>query len=556
MRAILVTTIPVVLVLLVVLVASSFISRVLPAAVPRPLVQMAIGALIGLSPALQVDLDPQLFFLLFVPPLLFFDGWRIPNEDLVHDRVVNLQLALGLVAFTVVGIGWFVHWLIPGMPLAVAFAFAAAVSPTDAISVTSTAGNLPIASRMMRILSSESLLNDATGLVCLHFAVVAVLTGNFFLSQALLDFMWIATGGIALGFATTLVVAGGSNLLALRMGEEAGVQIVTSVLIPFLAYALAEALHCSGVLAAVSAGLAMSYVETSGIASATTRVQRTSVWETIHFATNGIVFILLGEQLPKLIAATDRALYAVGERHVSWLLLYVIVIYAALIVIRCLWLAIVLPRELLWANNSRSIRQFKWRELAVMTLASPRGAITLAGAMTLPFWLRDGVPFPGRDMVILLAMGIILISLIAAGTALPALLRTMDTTEPSNDRQENMARVFSAKAALDAVSRIEQDLKGANAYNDNHAHALSRLNELYSTVIESKSRDGRAAEKSRETESVGRELRISAIKAERDAIFELLREQKIDSELADKLIRELDLLQTHHDEQQDPKSKR
>lgn len=103
------TTIPVVLVLLVALVISSFVARGLPSAVPRPLAQIALGALIGLSPALQVDLDPKLFFLLFVPPLLFFDGWRIPSEDLVQDRVVNLQLALGLVALTVVGIGWFVH---------------------------------------------------------------------------------------------------------------------------------------------------------------------------------------------------------------------------------------------------------------------------------------------------------------------------------------------------------------------------------------------------------------------------------------------------------------
>lgn len=549
------TTIPVVLVLLVALVISSFVARGLPSAVPRPLAQIALGALIGLSPALQVDLDPKLFFLLFVPPLLFFDGWRIPSEDLVQDRVVNLQLALGLVALTVVGIGWFVHWLIPGVPLPVAFAFAAVVSPTDAISVTSTVGNLPVARRMLRILTSESLLNDATGLVCLHFAAAAALTGYFSVSQALFNFIWIATGGIAVGFATALLIARGANWLALRVGEEPGVQIVISVLIPFLAYALAEALHCSGVLAAVSAGLTMSYVETSGSASATTRVQRTSVWETIHFAANGVVFILLGEQLPKLIAATDRALYSVGERHVTWLVLYVVAIYVALMIIRCIWLAIVLPRDLLWTSDVKSTRQFNWRELAVMTLASPRGAITLAGAMTLPVWLSAGVPFPARDMVILLAMGIILISLIATGGAVPTLLKKMNTVEPSNDREEDVARVFSAKAALDAVSRIEQELKSDNEYNDNHAQAVSRLHKLYSTVIESKSRDGRAAEQSRATESVGRELRVSAIKAEREAIFALLREQKIDSGLADKLIRELDLLQTHHDEQQTQKPK-
>lgn len=543
------TTIPVVLVLLVALVISSFISRTLPSVVPRPLAQIAIGAGIGMFPTLQVDLDPELFFLLFVPPLLFFDGWRIPNEDLVQDRVVNLQLALGLVALTVLGIGWFVHWLIPAMPFPVAFAFAAAVSPTDAISVASIAGNRPAAKRMMRILTSESLLNDATGLVCLRFAVAAVLTGVFSIPQALLHFIWIATGGIVVGVATALVIARGCNWLVLRVGEEPGVQIVISVLIPFLAYSLAETLHCSGILAAVCGGIAMSYVETSGVGSAATRVQRTSVWETIHFSANGIVFILLGEQLPKHVAAANQALSAVGERHLSWLVLYVIVIYMGLIAIRCIWLLVVLPRELLWSSAGRR-RQLKWRELAVMVLASPRGAITLAGAMTLPFSLSNGVAFPARDLVILLAMGIIFVSLIATSVALPTLLNELNDSEQVDHRQENMARVVSAKAALDAVAHLEQELKENNAYSDNHAQALSRLHDLYSTVIEAKSQDGWAARQNRETESVGRELRVSTIKVERDAIFSLLREQKISSEVAEKLVRELDLLEAHHDEQQ------
>ena len=538
------TILPVLLVLLLALIVSSFVSRALPAAVPRPLVQIAMGAALGISPALHIDLDPELFFLLFIPPLLFFDGWRIPNKDLVEDRAINLQLALGLVFLTVLAIGWFVHWLIPGMPLSVAFAFAAAVSPTDAISVVATAGKLPVARRTLRILTSESLLNDATGLVCLRFAVAATLTGSFSLSAVLLNFVWIAVGGIMIGLVTALAIARACNWLSLRVGEEPGVQVVISLIIPFLAYAVAEAVHCSGILAAVCAGVAMSYVEAAGTGSATTRVQRTSVWETIHFSINGIVFVMLGEQLPKLLAAADQALYAVGERHLSWGIVYVLVIYLALMLIRGIWLRVVLPREVLWPDESKS-----WRQWAVMTVASPRGAVTLAGAMTLPYSLSNGAAFPARDMVIVLSMGVILLSLIVAGIALPALLQNQkENVAISDSREEDMARVFSARAALNAINNLKHELKLKGEYHGTHSEALSNLHKLYSSVVEEKSRSGWEAEQSRASESIERDLRVAVIKAERDAIFELLREERINSEIADKLVRELDLLQTHHDE--------
>jgi CPA1 family monovalent cation:H+ antiporter len=431
------------------------------------------------------------------------------------------------------------------MPLSVAFAFAAAVSPTDAISVVSTAGHLPVARRTLRILTSESLLNDATGLVCLRFAVAATLTGSFSLSTVLLTFVWMVVGGIVIGLVSALAIARACNWLSLRVGEEPGVQVVISLVIPFLAYVLAEAAHSSGILAAVCAGIAMSYVEAAGTGLATTRVQRTSVWETVHFSINGIVFIMLGEQLPKLLAAADQALFAVGERHLSWGIVYVLLIYLALMLIRGIWLKIVLPREVLCPDESTS-----WRQWSVMTVASPRGAITLAGAMTLPYSLGNGAAFPARDMVIVLSMGIILLSLIVAGLALPALLKNQEENadDSSDAREENLARVFSARAALNAISDLERELKTKGEYQSTHSDALSSLHQLYSSVIESKSRSGREAERSRASENIERELRVAVIKAERDAIFELLREERINSEVADKLIRELDLLQTHHDE--------
>ncbi len=294
-------TITIVLALLFAVVVSGFISRLLPFPVPRPLVQIALGAAIGLAANWRVTLDPEIFFLLFLPPLLFLDGWRIPREELFKDGKTILELALGLVIFTVVGMGLIIHWMIPAMPLAVAFALAAVVSPTDPIAVSAIAQRVPIPKRMMHILEGESLLNDASGLVCLRFAIAAALTGTFSAHDAALNFLWVAFGGIAIGAGVTWLVARAKAWVSRRLGEDSGSQILISLLIPFGAYLAAEHLHCSGILAAVSAGLTMGFVEAKGQALATTRIRRNTVWDVIQFAANGVIFVLLGEQLPMIL---------------------------------------------------------------------------------------------------------------------------------------------------------------------------------------------------------------------------------------------------------------
>ncbi len=177
-------TVAIILVLLLAVVVSSFLSRMLPFSIPRPLIQIALGAAIGVFGHFSVSLDPDIFFLLFLPPLLFLDGWRIPKEELSKDLGTILELALGLVVFTVLGVGLFLHWMIPAMPLPVAFALAAVVSPTDPIAVSAIAQRVTVPKRIMHILEGESLLNDASGLVCMRFAVAAMLTGAFSLADA------------------------------------------------------------------------------------------------------------------------------------------------------------------------------------------------------------------------------------------------------------------------------------------------------------------------------------------------------------------------------------
>jgi monovalent cation/hydrogen antiporter len=288
-----VETIAVVLFLLLAVVVGGALARMSPVPLPLPLVQIALGSIIASVANPGVTLKPDIFFLLFLPPLLFLDGWRIPKEGLFRDKGTILELALGLVVFTVVGVGFFINWMIPEMPVAIAFALAAIVSPTDPIAVSAIADRVPIPKRLMHILEGESLLNDASGLVCMRFAVGAAVTGTFSLVDALGTFLSVAIGGIALGVGVTWIVTVAKNWVSRHFGEETGSQILISLLIPFGAYLLAEHLHCSGILAAVAAGVTMGYVEQTGQALAVTRVRRSAVWDTVQFAANGIIFVLL-----------------------------------------------------------------------------------------------------------------------------------------------------------------------------------------------------------------------------------------------------------------------
>src|SRR3954471_1869718 len=193
--------------MLVAVVLSEAITTALPFAIPLPLVQIALGALLAAAVDVEVPLAPDIFFLLFIPPLLFLDGWRIPKRGLFKDAGTILELALGLVVFTMLGMGFFIHWLIPAVPLAVAFALAAILSPTDPIAVSAITSRVPVPRRMMHILEGESLLNDASGLVCMRFALAAALTGAFSLPQAVASFLWVALGGLSIGVGLTWVVA-------------------------------------------------------------------------------------------------------------------------------------------------------------------------------------------------------------------------------------------------------------------------------------------------------------------------------------------------------------
>jgi Na+/H+ antiporter len=542
-------TITIVLVLLLAVVVSEYLSRMLRLPIPRPLVQIALGGAIGLIGDFQVTLNPDIFFLLFLPPLLFLDGWRIPKEELVRDSKTILALAFGLVVFTVLGVGLFIHAMIPAMPLAVAFALAAVLSPTDPIAVSAIAARVPIPKRMMNILEGESLLNDASGLVCLRFAVAAALTGTFSLYEATADFVWVAVGGLGVGFVVTSIINAAKNWMARHYGEDTGSQILISLLIPFAAYLLAEHLECSGILAAVSAGVTMSFSEASGQAMATTRVRRSTVWDMIQFAANGIIFVLLGEQLPAILRSAAETVRLTGHHDPGWLLIYVLAINLALAVLRFAWAWVSLGFSLFRARRRGIvIERPSWRFVVAMSLAGVRGAITLAGVLTLPLVLNDGSPFPARDLAIFLAMGVIVLSLVAASIGLPLLLHGLHLETNTGQRaEENRARMAAAEAAIAEVERVQHELAEGKPDADLYVAAAARIMDLYRARIEAQSRASEDAALARQIEAIEARLRVAGLKAERTAIFRLLRTRKIGSETARKLVRELDLMEARYE---------
>ncbi|WP_171898050.1 Na+/H+ antiporter [Xylella taiwanensis] len=538
-------SIQVVLAMLLVVAASGYLVRIIPFSMPLPLVQIALGAVISGVFDYGHKLQPELFFLLFLPPLLFLDGWRIPKQGLFRDKNTILELALGLVVFTVLGVGFLIHWMIPTMPLPLAFALAAILSPTDPVALSSITARVPIPKRMMHILEGESLLNDATGLVCFQFAIAALLTGHFSLMAASLTFVWVLLIGLSLGAATTYVFCGVQGWIWRHFGGEPGAAILINLLIPFAAYLLAESMHASGILAAVAAGITMSYVELNGNAPGTMRVQRWAVWEMVQFAFNGIIFVLLGEQLPGILNDVIDSAQQAGHMNPAWLLVYVGVISVGLMLLRFVWAWVSLQWTLFYAayRGEQHISP-PWQIVVVASLSGVRGAVTLAGVLTLPLLMPDGSPLPARQLVIFLAASVILVSLLLASVVLPYLLRGLELPEESSyEQEEDFARRASAQAALEAVERLRQRLVEDSANAERYNEAANQVSQLYQRKLGAVDLAKADPQETKVFEQVVRRFRQVGLAAERDELFRLARESHISDELSRRMVRNLDLIE-------------
>ena len=533
-----------VLILLMLVGISRLLGRVIP--LPLPLVQIAAGAVLAWPTlGLHVALEPELFLFLFLPPLLFSDGWRMPKREFWRLRGPILTLAVGLVLFTVVGAGYFIHWLLPTIPLPVAFALAAVLSPTDAVAVSAIAQNrLP--APLMHMLQGEALMNDATGLVTFKFALVAAITGVFSLANASLTFILVACGGLAIGVALSWLVGRLRAWMIARGWDDPATHVVFMLLLPFAAYVLAERLGASGILSAVAAGMMQSWLDLLP-RQTSTRLLNRSVWSLLEFAFNGLIFLLLGLQLPDIIKAVVRL-----ETHLWPTLMYrildVVVIFLVLIALRFIWVQSIWRLSGVW-RRWRGKQELTMvptaRSCWILTVGGVRGAVTLAGVMSIPLLLNEGLDFPERELLIFIAAGVILLSLIVACIALPLLLRGI--AQSSDDAMRTEVREAwrrTAEAAIHALETeevIDPDHPPDAAQAALAAELKARIMSEYRHQLDVFNDSAEAQALASKMDELEGRLRLKALRAQRLELYSLRRHHEIGDDVLSEILRDLDL---------------
>ena len=533
-----------VLILLMLVSVSRLVARVVP--LPLPLLQIAAGALLAVPTlGLHVALEPELFLFLFLPPLLFSDGWRMPKRDLWRYRGSILMLAVGLVLFTVVGAGYFIHWLLPSIALPVAFALAAVLSPTDAVAVSAIAQDrLP--TPLMRILQGEALMNDASGLVTFKFALAAAITGVFSLADASVTFVLVAVGGLAIGVALSWLVGRLRLWMIARGWDDPATHVVFMLLLPFAAYVLAEQLGASGILSAVAAGMMQSWLDLLP-RQTSTRLLNRSAWSLLEFSFNGLIFLILGLQLPDIIKAVISHEATVWPA-LAWRCLQVVAVFLVLVGLRFVWVQSTW-RFVGWWRRVRGKAEITLvptaRSCWLLTVGGVRGAVTLAGVMSVPMLLGAGQDFPQRDLLIFIAAGVILLSLVCACIALPLLLRGVVKSPDDALRQE--VRDAWRRTAEAAIRALEAEELPAKANSPDAAKAAlaaelkARIMSEYRHQLEIYNDSDEAQALARQMDTLERKLRISALRAQRLELYSLRRHHQIGDDVLREVLGELDL---------------
>ena len=413
---------------------------------PLPLLLVAGGIALSYLPGFdELRVEPDVFFLLFIPPLLFADGCLIPKRDLVPALRPVLLLAFGLVLLTTLVVGYLMHWLIPSLPLSAAFALGAVISPTDAVSVSAITSRLKVPSRVTTALKGESLINDASGLVAFKFAIAAAATGAFSWSDAVLQFFVQSGGGFVLGLAVAWLIG------RLRLGltrfctDDPLILTVLWLLTPFAAYLAAEALQVGSILAVVGAALYAGSHDARFI-DAPTRAHSWEVWRMLQFAFNGLVFLILGVQLHSVVEGLSRSA-AIGLAG------YALILSAAVILLRLAWVFRAAYLPLLLSKRTRDREgSFRPHNVFIIGWAGVRGSVTLAAALSTPLTTATGAPFPGRELLILLAASVIVVTLWLNATTLPLFIRMLKLRgDGVAAREERAARIATAQVGIGAL---------------------------------------------------------------------------------------------------------
>ena len=534
-----------ILIMTLVVSLSGVAARILPFQIPLPLVQIAVGAMLAWPTfGLHVDFDPELFLVLFIPPLLFADGWKTPISEFLHHGREIIGLALALVLITVIGIGYLIYWMVPGIPLIPAFALAAVLSPTDAVALSGIVGEGRIPKKIMSIVQGEALMNDASGLVSLKFAVaVAMGTMVFTWGGASIEFMKVAIGGLIAGVAICWLYGKSLRLFSRWSGDDPATQTVL-LLLPFASYLIAEHLGVSGILAAVAAGMTITRSGIIRQAPLAMRLRANSVWQMLEFIFNGMVFLMLGLQLPDILQTSIDQAQADTNVELWMLFADIGLVYLALMLVRFGWLWIMqrLSKRLL-KKKPLEFANYSLRELLIATFAGVRGAITLAGVLSIPLYLTTGDPFPARYELVFIATGVILVSLLVGVVLLPILLRGIDSIDKGAHRRElQNARAVMAGAAVESLHKMEQRLENESEENID-PELLKEVSLRVTGNLRRRAEGKNDLEHALYAENLERRFRLTGLRAERAELYHLRATQQISNETMQTLLHDLDLLE-------------
>ena len=486
------------------------------------------GLIISLVPGIpQVALDPDLVFLIFLPPLLYSAAWYTSWHDFWKNRRPIGMLSFGLVIFTSCAVAIVAHFMIPGFSLALGFLLGGIISPPDAVAATTVLQNLKMPKRVVTILEGESLVNDASSLIVFRFALAAIFTGKFILWKAGVDFTVVVFLGIAVGLLI------GNIIYAIHrwLPTTPTIDTVITLLSPYLMYITAEHFHASGVLAVVSGGLFVSY-KSHQIFSYSSRLQGQSVWNVVVFLLNGVVFILIGLQLPGIVRG-------LGQYSLHAAILYGVIISLVTIFIRIAW---VFPGAYLPRMCSKRIRLREpnpgSKTIFVVGWSGMRGVVSLASALAIPMMLTDTTAFPHRNMILFITFTVILFTLVLQGLTLPYIIRKLDITVKENEEEQRLAiRLRLATAALEYIKTgYSKEAESIDAFN--------RLKARYERMVDIA---GKRLEKE-EGEDMSpdflpryRQLLIELVSIQRQELFQMRRDNEYSEEFLRNKEFELDL---------------
>ncbi|MBH3095028.1 Na+/H+ antiporter [Serratia ureilytica] len=530
-----------ILILLLTVSLSGVVTRILPFQIPLPLMQIIVGAVLAWPQfGLHIDFNPELFLMLFIPPLLFADGWKTPAQEFIHYGREILCLALVLVIITVVGVGYLIHFLLPSIPLAAAFALAAVLSPTDAVALSGIVGKGRIPKPVMSVIEGEALMNDASGLVSLNFSIAVALGAMAFtLESAFLTFLQVSIGGVLCGIIIVFLYNQMVKFIHKWMYNDSATQIIFSLLLPFSCYLIAERIGVSGILAAVSAGMMIGQSKVNR-SMPLVRLRTNNIWEMLEFVFNGMVFILLGLQLPGILNFTVAQTGIDHSISLETLLAYVVIIYFSLIAVRLIWLWLMkVGSATLMRKDPLLFSKFSTRDLFVAAFAGVRGAVTLAGVLSIPLFLLDGSPFPGRYQLVFIASGVILLSIVVGIVTLPFLLR--GNLPPEEDQEEAFSVSEAlASAATKAVNETKEKLLVAPP-DDATPELIEETTRRMLDVLQRKILTKEDVKNIVALKRLEKQLYLASLHAEREELYRLRRMKKISHEKQRKLLHRIDI---------------